>query len=183
MKKIILIIFLAALAFTASAQVYLAKSCDISFFSASVIENIEANNNSAKPVINTATNDVLIKVPITGFEFKSQMMQEHFNENYMESDKFPFAIFKGKINETIDYSISDVCNKVTVTGNMNMHGVEKCIVITGTLTVKDGQLLIDAKFNVRLSEYDIKVPSLYVKNIAEEVEVKLYATLEPYVKS
>jgi hypothetical protein len=181
MKKILFSVFLFAVCLSTQAQIYLAKASEISFFSYSVIENIEAVNVSSKPVVNTATNDVVIKVPVTGFQFKSSLMQTHFNENYMESDKFPFAIFKGKINETIDYS-QQACNKVTVTGNLNMHGTEKCIVVVGTMTVKDSTLAIEGKFKIRLDDYGIKVPSLYIKNIAEEVEIKIYSELYPYVR-
>ena len=102
MKKIILLTFVIASATITKAQIYIAKSCEISFFSASPLENIEAINKNTKPIINTATGDVQMKIAITGFVFEKPLMQEHFNENYLESDKFPSAIFKGKINEKID---------------------------------------------------------------------------------
>jgi hypothetical protein len=164
------------------AQIYLAKTCDLSFFSKSVIEDIEAVNKSSKPVLNTATGEILVKVPVRSFEFKSQLMQDHFNEDYMETEKFPFAIFKGKINETIDYS-KDTTNNITVTGTMNMHGVDKPFTAEGTLTVKQGIITIASKFKIRMADYDIKVPSLYVKNIAEQVEITISSVLEPYKKS
>lgn len=164
------------------AQIYMAKTCEISFFSAAPLENIEAMNKAAKPLINTATNDVQIKVVITGFVFEKPLMQEHFNENYMESEKFPNAIFKGKINETIDWK-KDGEYKVAVTGKMNMHGVEKDITMNGIVTVKGTQIMISSKFNIHIADYGIKVPSLYVQNIAEDVEVKINATLEPFKKN
>src|SRR4051812_43200321 len=115
MKKISLLFTGILIASLSSAQIYLAKTCTISFFSESTIENIEATNNSAKPVMNSATGEVVIKVPVRSFQFKSQLMQDHFNEDYLETDKFPFAVFTGKINGAIDYS-KDSVNKVTVTG-------------------------------------------------------------------
>ncbi len=156
--------------------------CEISFFSSSPMEDIEAINNSAVPVLNTATNEIAIKIPITSFIFKSSLMQDHFNENYMESEKFPFAIFKGKINDKIDYT-KKVCYPVSVTGNMEMHGVEKCIIISGTLTPVEGKISIEGKFKVKLIDYNIKIPTVVLQNIAEEVDVSISSSLEPYVRN
>ena len=108
-------------------------------------------------------------------------MQEHFNENYVETEKFPNAIFKGKINEKVDWT-KDGETKVTVTGKLNMHGVEKDRTIDGKVTVKGSVIIISTKFFIHIVDYNIKVPSHYVKNIAEDVEVKLDASLEAFKK-
>ena len=163
------------------AQIYMAKVCEISFFSESPLENIEAINKAAKPILSTATGDVQIKIPMKGFVFPKPLMQEHFNENYIESEKFPDAFFKGKFNEQIDYT-KDGEYKVTATGKITIHGVEKDKTIDGTLTVKSGQIILETKFNIHVADFNIKVPSLYVKNVAEDVSVKLNATLEPFKK-
>lgn len=181
MKKVLL--SLTALVFSTSmfAQIFMAKTCEVSFFSASPLENIEAINKAAKPLINTATNDVQIKIVNTAFIFEKPLMQEHFNENYMESDKYPNTIFKGKINEKIDWT-KDGENKVTVTGKMSMHGVDKDITFDGVVTIKGGEITIAAKFKVHIADYGVKVPSLYIQNIAEDVDVKLHAVLAPFKK-
>ena len=162
-----------------NAQIFISKTSEISFFSESPLENIEAVNKVAKPILNVATGDIQVKIPIIAFKFPKPLMEEHFNENYMESEKFPNTIFKGKINEKPDLT-KDGEYKVTVTGNLEMHGVTKEITIDGTITVKEGQLIIQSKFNIHVADYKIKVPSLYVKNIAEDVQVKINATLEPF---
>lgn len=182
MKKIILLAFVIATANIASAQIYISKSCEISFFSSSPLENIEAINKNTKPIINTATGDVQMKIAITGFVFEKPLMQEHFNENYLESDKFPSAIFKGKINEKIDYT-KDGEHKVTITGTFEIHGVKKERTIDGVVKIKGQEITISSKFNIHIADYNIKVPSLYVKNIAEDVEVKISSVLEPYKKN
>ena len=182
MKKIFSFIIASALSTSMFAQIYMAKTCEISFFSASPLENIEAINKATKPLINTSTNDIQMKIVISAFVFEKPLMQEHFNENYMESEKFPDAIFKGKINEKIDFT-KDGENKVTVTGKLKIHGIEKDRTIDGVVTVKGTQIIIASKFNVHIADHGIKVPSLYVQNIAEDVEVKLNATLEPFKKS
>ena len=181
MKKIILF----GISFIASsglfAQIYMAKTCDITFFSASPLENIEAVNKACKPIINTATGDVQMKIVITAFQFEKPLMQEHFNENYMESEKFPNAIFKGKINEPVDWT-KDGEYKVTVTGKLNIHGVEKDRTIDGVVKVSGGTAMINSKFVIHIADHGIKVPSLYIQNIAEDVAVNLTASMEPYKK-
>jgi hypothetical protein len=181
MKKLLILPFFAGLFLNASAQIYMAKTCTISFFSEAPIENIEAVNKSAQPVLNTSTGDIQVRVPIKGFKFEKPLMEEHFNENYMETEKFPTATFKGKINEKVDFTKDGETN-VTVTGMMNIHGVEKEKTITGTLTVKGNQIILNTKFNIVVAEYGIKIPNMYVKNIGETVETKLSAVLEPYKK-
>ncbi len=181
MKKVFLLFTGIALSTALSAQIFMAKTCDITFFSASPLENIEATNKAAKPILNTATNDVQVKIAMNGFSFHSPLMQEHFNENYVETEKYPNCIFKGKINETIDWK-KDGEYKVTVAGTISLHGVDKEIKLDGTVTVKGSQIILLTKFKIHIADYKIQVPSLYVKNIAEDVDVTLNATLEPFVK-
>jgi hypothetical protein len=181
MKSVFLSIVGIVLSTSLYAQIFMAKNCEITFFSSSPIEDIQAINKATKPILNTSTGDIQVKIAMTAFVFEKPLMQEHFNENYAESEKFPYAVFKGKINEVIDYT-KDGEYKATVTGKLNLHGIEKDATIDGTLTVKGQEIIITAKFNIHIADYGIKVPNLYVKNIAEDVEVKLNATLEPYKK-
>lgn len=181
MKNIYLSFLGILLSTSMFAQIYIAKECEISFFSEAPLENIAAVNKAAKPILNTSTGDIQTKIAMTAFVFEKPLMQEHFNENYAESEKFPNATFKGKINETIDWT-KEGEYKATVTGKLNIHGIEKDRTIDGTIIIKGSEIIISAKFMVHVADFGIKVPSLYVKNIAEDVEVKLNATLEPYKK-
>ena len=99
----------------------------------------------------------------------------------MESTKFPQAIFKGKVNEKIDLT-ADVENKVTVTGKMTLHGVTKDVTAEGTITKKGEDLILKSIFKIKVADYNIKVPSLYVQNIAEIVDVDVNVVMEPFVK-
>ncbi|MBL7884308.1 MAG: YceI family protein [Bacteroidia bacterium] len=182
MKNLLFTLVIIALSNSVGAQIYLAKSCEITFFSAAPIENIEAINKSTKPIINTTTGDVQMKIVISGFMFEKPLMQEHFNENYMESEKFPNAIYKGKINEKIDWT-KDGDHKVTITGTFDIHGVKKDRTIDGIIKIKGQEVNISSNFKIHIADYNIKVPSLYIKNIAEDVDVKLNATLEPLKKN
>lgn len=165
------------------SQIYKAKDGTtlIHFYSKSPLEDIDAANKGAVIVLNTNSSDLQVRVTIQNFKFKNALMEEHFNENYLESTKYPNCVFKGKINEKIDYTV-DGEHKVTVTGKMELHGVTKDVTLDGTITKKGADVLLDTKFKIKVADYNIQVPSLYVKNIAEVVDVTLVSTLEPFVK-
>lgn len=196
MKKIILLLALLFSLTQINAQIYKAKDGTtlITFFSEAPLENIEAANKGAIIVLNTTTNDIQVRVSIQNFKFKNSLMEEHFNENYMETDKkgpndangsatYPNrnSIFKGKINEKIDYAV-DGEHKVTIPGKMELHGVTKDIVLEGTLIKKGAEIMLSSNFKIKISDYNIKVPSMYVKNIAEVVDVIINSTLEAFQK-
>ena len=108
-------------------------------------------------------------------------MQEHFNENYMESAKYPNAKFSGKINEKVDYTKNGEY-KVTCTGTLTIHGVAQPTTISGTLKINEGKVHLDSKFAVKLKDFKIEVPKLVFQNIAESIDVTMTATYSPYVK-
>jgi len=190
MKKNLLLSAFAVLSFLSSkAQIYMGKTCEITFFSAATLENITATNKTTKPILNTSTGDVLIKISIANFDFANALMKEHFNENYMETDKagakdakgvdtYPnkYSTFKGKINEKVDYK-KDGMTKVTVTGKLDIHGVSQDRTIDALLTIKGGVISVDTKFNVALKDHNITIPELLYQKIATSVEVKMHADL------
>ena len=183
MKKVI---YLAAIFISINslcAQIYTAKegATAISFFSKAPLEDIEAVNKGAGIVLRASTADLQISISIQNFKFKNALMEEHFNENYMETEKYPKCIFKGKINETIDYT-KDGENKVTVTGKLELHGVTKDVTFSGTMNKAGNEFILSTKFKIKVADYNIKVPSMYVKNIAEEVEVTFNTILVPFKK-
>ncbi len=182
-KKIFTILCIVGVSLTAKAQLYKNKAdaTIISFFSKAPLEDIDATNKKATIVLKTTTNDIQFGVAMLSFKFPKPLMEEHFNENYVESAKYPTCTFKGKIKETIDYT-KDGENKVTVKGNLDLHGVAKEIEVPGTLTVKGNTIILNANFKIKVTDYKIKVPSMYVQNIAEEVDVKVNATLEPFAR-
>ena len=183
MKKIILIASLTFFSLKGFTQIYIAKdkSASIKFFSETPVENISATNEAVTSILNTSTDSVVMKVPINAFIFPKSLMQEHFNENYLESKKYPNANFRGKMNEKVDFTKSGE-NKVTCTGNLTIHGVTKPVTLTGTLKVSDGKVILDSKFSVKVKDYNIEVPKLVFQNIAEEIQVTVNATYSAYVK-
>ena len=182
MKKVILSLCVLV-GLSANAQLYKAKKDvgSVHFLSKSPLEDIEATNKTPIAAYKIETSDIQFAVVMIQFKFKAALMEEHFNENYVESEKFPQATFKGKINEKIDLT-KDGENKVTVTGKMALHGVTKDITIEGTITKKGDELVVASKFKIKVADYNIKVPSLYVQNIAEVVDVTVNIPLELVVK-
>lgn len=176
------------------SQIYTAKtgSTTITFHSDAPLENIDATNKGAIIVFKSSTAELQVRVTIQNFQFNNSLMKEHFNENYMETDlkvevngaaTYPnrYAEFKGKINEPLG-AIKEGETKVSLTGKMAMHGVTRDITIEGTLTKKGEEIFIASKFRIKVADYNIKVPSMYVKSIAEEVDVTISSVLEPLQK-
>lgn len=174
-------LFVSAIFISCSAfgQIYTGKTYEVSFFSHGPIEDIAAVSKSAQIMMNAPKREIGFKVTIKGFVFEKKLMQEHFNEKYLESDKYPYGTFAGTIRDTIDYK-KDGTYKVTVSGKLNIHGVEKARTIPGTITVKGGDIIIDSKFNVALKDHNVEIPSLVSQNVAEVVEVKINATLTEF---
>lgn len=184
MKKLLFVLALGFV-FNSQAQKFAdlgkEETSVVTFFSKSPLEDIEATNKKAAVILDATTGDLQSVITIKMFKFKNALMEEHFNENYMESTKFPNAMFKGKVNEKIDLT-TDAPQKVTATGKLTIHGVTKDVTLEGTITKKGDAIALETKFKVKVADYDIKVPSLYVKNIAEVVDVTLTSTIKPYVK-
>lgn len=153
----------------------------VSFFSASPLEDIEAINKKAAVILDIVTGEFQSVITMKAFKFKNGLMEEHFNENYVESVKFPNAIFKGKIIEKIDIA-TETEQKVTAAGKLTLHGVTKEIVLEGVVKKNGENLQLNSKFKIKVADFDIKVPSMYVKNIAEEVDVTFVSLMKPYVK-
>jgi polyisoprenoid-binding protein YceI len=181
MKKIILWVGLGLLiGSTATAQKYVSDTGSITFFSDASIEDIKATNSKVTSLLNIASGDWVFSVPMTEFKFDKKLMEEHFNEKYVESEKYPKAIFSGKL---IGFSPEATGKQqVRAVGKLSIHGVSKEIDVPGTIQVTDLKLAADARFVIKLDEYNIERPKILWKNIAEEVEVTVTFTYKPYEK-
>lgn len=179
MKKVLLLAALAGLAcYHTHAQKLMTRTGKVSFFSSTPIENIEAINNEVAAVLDAKTGDIMFIVPVKSFKFEKALMQEHFNENYMESDKFPKAEFKGKADLSGVNFTKDGSYKVKATGKLTMHGVTKEIVTPGTIVVKAGAATINTKFTVNPKDYGIKIPSVAATKISNKIEVTIDTNLK-----
>jgi polyisoprenoid-binding protein YceI len=115
-----------------------------------------------------------------GFEFKKALMQEHFNENYVESDKYPKAEFRGQVtnNNEIAYT-KDGSYNAHVKGKLTLHGQTKDVEADGKITVKSGKLVLTSKFNILMSEYDIDIPGPVQENMSDNITISVNCTLDP----
>lgn len=162
------------------AQKYFTREAKISFFSEAPLEKIEAENGAGTCVIDFESQQMEFAVLIKAFQFDKALMQEHFNENYMESHKFPKATFKGKIvdPETIDYTKNGEY-EVKVEGKLTIHGVENEISAPGTIVIQGEGIQVKSKFSVAVKDYDIDIPAVVRDNIAKTVEITVLGDLEP----
>ncbi len=164
---------LAAFVGTAQSK-YFTKTGKISFYSKSPMENIEAVNNKAVSVWDISSGQIEFGVLLKGFEFEKALMQEHFNENYVESDKYPKAVFKGVIENSKNIALgSDNTTTVTATGTLSLHGVTNPVSSSVTITVKSGQLSATSNFSVVLADYNISIPSLVAEKISKRIAITI----------
>ncbi|MBK8554624.1 MAG: YceI family protein [Lewinellaceae bacterium] len=143
-------------------------------------ERVDATSKSGTLVIDAASGRVESAVLVKGFLFEKALMQEHFNENYMESSKFPKATFKGQITDASKVSFNkDGVYKTEIAGDLSIHGVSKPVKTTATITVKGGKISASTNFNVGLADYGIDIPSLVADKLAKEARLTIDANLEP----
>lgn len=178
MKNTINILLILA-AFGASAQKLKSSESYIRFYSDAPMEDIEAVNENATSIIDMENKTLVFVVPITSFEFDKSLMQEHFNENYLESDKYPKAIFKGKIES---WNGEEGENDAIAKGEFEIHGEKQQVEVSGKIIKNGDQLKVSAVFVIRLEDYKIKIPKAVFYNIAEEVEVTIKFDYQPYEK-
>ncbi len=159
------------------AQKYKSEQSTVTFFSDAAIEDIAATNEKSSSIFDASKGDIVFLITIMEFQFEKSLMQEHFNEKYMESDKFPKATFKGKV---IGYNDNtDGIQQVRAKGTLTIHGQSKEIDVQGTLKKQGDLLQLQSTFVVALEDYKIKIPQLLWQNIAEQVEVKVDFTYKP----
>lgn len=178
-KKIIAALFVAFLilfGISANAQNYSSTTVKTSFFSSTPIEDIKAASSKTTAVLVGKSGEFAFQVSMKSFEFEKKLMQEHFNENYVESDKYPNASFKGKIDPNINWT-KDGDYSVTAKGILNLHGVSKERSIPAKISIKNGVASIYSTFDVACADHKIDIPTLVFTKIAKVINVKVSGTL------
>ncbi|HYG02019.1 MAG TPA: YceI family protein [Chryseosolibacter sp.] len=173
-----LVLMLSALPGRSQDNIFQVTAGTIHFKSDAPLELIEASSNDLKGLINFTSGSFAFSVSVNSFQgFNSSLQREHFNENYMESEKFPKATFTGKIIETVDLATEgDVT--IRAKGKLNIHGIEQERIIRSTINVKGNKLTIKSTFTVLLQEHNITIPKVVQQKIAEEIYVTIDATAE-----
>jgi polyisoprenoid-binding protein YceI len=171
--KIRLAVLFACIAMGANAQKYTSEKSTVTFFSSATLEDIKADNTKASSVFDASNGNIAYVVPINEFQFKKSLMQEHFNEKYMETEKYPKSTFQGKI---VGFDPNAATQNVKAQGKLTIHGVTKDVEIPGTIEKQGDKLVMKSVFIVKLADYKVDIPKLMWQNIAEQVEVTVNFT-------
>jgi len=161
-----------------SQEQFIARQGQISFFSYTSVENIEAKNNQVLSILDVDNNEMAVSMLMRAFTFKKDLMYEHFNESYIESDLFPKATFQGKFPE-LDVVSTD-SQFIIVKGVINIHGISKNIDIKTEITKSEDGYLISGEFDLVVDDFNIKIPLILSRNIAKIVSVKINFQYSPY---
>ena len=149
---------------------FIIESSNIEFYSKALLEDIQAENTESIGAIDMGTGEFVIKIPVSSFEFPNKLMQKHFNDSYLETDRYPECTFRGTVNNQ------------NASGEITLHGVTKKINIPISLEEVDGKININANFKIILKDHKIKIPKLLFQNMAEEIEIKVTSTFTRYVE-
>lgn len=180
MQLLHIVLWFMLFTLTATAQdQFITKNGYISFFSHTPVEDIEAVNNQVLSIVDIKTGEVAVSLLMKSFQFEKALMQEHFNENYIESDKYPKATFQGKIMNLKEV-LSGEKGVATVSGELSIHGRTNPLTMEGKITISDRTLRFEGSFMVTVADYDIKIPSIVARNIAREVRVTCILDHHPY---
>ena len=180
MKTKVLTIAFIFLAFTLNAQKFMTKNGYIGFFSQTPMEDIKGDNNQVASILDASTGEIVFQVLVKSFKFEKALMEEHFNENYMESEKFPKSTFKGKISKLSEVNFSKPgIYKVTVDGELSLHGVTKNISEPGEIEITGDGVNARSKFIIIPEDYKIEIPAIVREKIAKEIKVTVDVKMTP----
>lgn len=184
MKHLITSLLLLALTISGvSAQKYITKTGHIRFFSSTPMENIEAHNHQVNAALDAETGDLVFRVLMKSFQFEKALMQEHFNENYVESTKFPNSTFKGKITNIKDVDFTKNGKyQVNLEGDLTIKDATKKINEKGTLEVNGEKVKGLSTFNLVLNDYNIKIPNTVANNISKSIRIDVDINMEKSAK-
>lgn len=184
MKNLLLTIaaiFIISVSF--GQNLYFTKTGHAYFMSHTDAIDIDGNNKQMTSFFNQENGEVVFQMLIKSFKFELATAEEHFNETYMESDKFPKAKFKGNITnmDEIDFS-KDGTYTANIKGEMTIHGVTKNMEQSGKVTITGGEISASSAFQISIADYKIKVPKMVKERVAETVDVKVDLVYELYQK-
>lgn len=172
MYKIVILLVLIATQ-TQAQKPYEIDKGKIDFSSNAAVELITGSDEKVQGLVDPAKNTFAFIVNMKGFSgFNSALQKEHFNEKYLETDKFYQATFSGSFIDPVNYEKEGVY-KVQAKGFLTIHGIKQTRIIPGTITIEKGKMVIDADFVVPLADHGIKIPEIVSQKIATEINIKL----------
>jgi len=163
------------------AQKYFTRSGELTFHSRAVLEDIDAFNNQGPCVLDVGTGQIQMAVLIKGFQFEKALMQEHFNENYMESDRYPKAVFKGKILNMGGQALKfgQEMQEYPIEGEITIRDVTRPLSISAQLQISNGKIAGQSSFSLEVADFGIQIPAVVRDNIAKIVEVRVKLQMDP----
>lgn len=185
MRKIALIILVTGLVLSVRAQdtLWFTRTGHIYFISHTEIIDIDANHYQTGSFLNTRTGEMAFTLLMKSFRFTLPLAEEHFNENYVESDKFPKASFKGRIMDFDPLKLMQETDyNVVVQGDLTIHGITATVKEAGVLKKSGNKISAVSKFTILLDTYGIKVPAVVEDRVAKEIPIQIDLTYEPYKK-
>jgi len=168
---------------TEAQNLFFTKTGHVYFMSHTDAIDIDGNNHQVTSFLNTENGEIVFQILLKSFKFTLATAEEHFNETYMESDKYPKASFKGTVTNLKDIKLNaNGVYKAIVKGDLNIHGVSRPIEQEGTVTVKDGKINATSAFKISIDDYGIVVPKIVDDRVARIVDVKIDLEYSPYIK-
>ena len=156
---------------------FIARQGQVTFFSYTSVENIEAKNNQVLSILDVEKKEIAISMLMRAFVFKKDLMYEHFNESYIESDMYPKATFQGKI---IDFETATPSQTKIINGTITIHGISKEINIKAIIKNNNDAYFLEGEFSLRVKDFDIKIPPILSSNIAKTISLKFRFQYQPY---
>ena len=177
------IVIFSGILFTSFAQKQITKSGTIEIFSETPVFTIEAVNKKVASILNVENGDIVVSTLVRSFKFHEALVEEHFNENYMESEKFPKAIFKGRISnfQSVDFT-KDGNYDVIIEGKLTLHGTTNYIKEKAVIMIKNQLISASSEFDVSLEAYKIKIENAYKDSIKDDILLKIHFEYKPYSK-
>lgn len=182
LKRFLILILLITSVSVFGQGKFIAKNAYISFYSSTPMEDILGESNEVVTILDSSNGKVVFQALMTTFHFKRALMEEHFNENYMESTKFPKGKFDGKIVDFKPEMLTSPASNIQITGQLSLHGVEKTITVPGTIGLENGKLVATSKFEVVPEDYGIEIPSLVRDKIGKQMDITVKANYVPFGK-
>lgn len=176
-KILLLLLFLCTKVFSQNKE-FIERQGEVTFFSYTSVENIQAKNTQTLSLFNAKTNEIAVQILMRAFIFKKTLMHQHFNESYIESDLYPKATFEGKIE---NFNASESTQTRFIKGNFTFRNISKPIEIKAKIVKTDSDsYTIEGGLDVLIDDYNINIPALLSPNISKKIEVTFNFKYAPY---
>jgi len=178
MKKILLLSLTFFSFFSFSQEKYISRNGQIQFIASTPLETIDPVNNHVSCVLDTENGNLVFQMKMISFKFEKALMEEHFNEKYVESDKFPKSTFVGRVQNWDVFNWNGTEQNIVVKGKITIHGIEKEIIVKGVIETSKSTIFLSSSFDIIISDFSIEIPRLVRDKISETVKVEVNVTLK-----